>query len=351
MATEQYVDLAAATTVASGGYTAGSGVLNVGSTAGSFPGAPNFSVVITDVSSGLSKVILRVTAINSSTQFAVTAEGTDANANSTDNVYAVLSATGITGIRKDINQFGTRANLPSTTGQVQGNRYKCNDSPYEFIFDGSAWRAFIFGYRVDEPTSGATSWLNQGGASITTTNGGVLLKAPPNSADSLRCRTLATISAPYTCDIAFMASIYNQSGTNMGLLLNNSGSGKLVTFGIQNVTTSSIQLTNARWASTTSFNAVENFLNGSPTLNLLGSAGPLFWLRIYDDNTNRNFYFSTDGIVFNAVFQESRTNYFTPDTIGFFVDMDNNTSSMWGSLWAVHFNLYSGAPPTTGYSV
>ena len=48
MATEQYVDLAAATTVASGGYTAGSGVLNVGSTAGSFPGAPNFSVVITD---------------------------------------------------------------------------------------------------------------------------------------------------------------------------------------------------------------------------------------------------------------------------------------------------------------
>jgi hypothetical protein len=353
MATENYVDFSAATTVASGGRTSGATTLNVASTGSPFPSAGNFSVVITDQSTGAAKVILRVTAINSGSQWAVTPEGTDASANAGDNVYAVLSAAGLDGIRADCNQTGTRANLPSTTGQKAGNRYKCTDSPYEFIFDGTAWRPFIFGYRVDEPLSANFAWTNQGSSTITTTNGGILLKVPPNSGDSLRLQQLSTISAPYTCDIAFMANCYNQNFTDAGLVLYDSSGGKLVTFQTQNSNSNGppLSLGTARWNSTTSFNASENFLNGASTIELFGSVGPLFWMRIYDDNTNRNFYFSMDGIVFNLVFQETRTNFLTPNKIGFFIDMNNTATSMWGALWAVHFNLYSGAPPTTGYSV
>jgi len=81
------------TTVAAGGYTAASGVLNVASTAAPFPQVGDFRIAIYDVSTGVLKVILKVTAINSSTQFAVTAEGTDAAANATDIVRGtILSA-------------------------------------------------------------------------------------------------------------------------------------------------------------------------------------------------------------------------------------------------------------------
>jgi hypothetical protein len=72
------------TTIAAGGYTAGSGVLNVVSTGAPFPQVGNFSISIYDAATKALKVILTVTAINSETQFAVTAEGSDANANVDD---------------------------------------------------------------------------------------------------------------------------------------------------------------------------------------------------------------------------------------------------------------------------
>src|SRR5579885_2537534 len=229
---ESYVDFSAATTVGTGGYTAGSGVLNVASTGSPFPSAATFSVVITDASTGATKVLLRVSAVNSGTQWAVAAEGTDANANHLDNVYAVLSASALDQIRADCNQFGTRATLPSTTGQKTGNRYKCTDSPYEFIYDGTAWRPFIFGYRVDEPLSSNFSWLNQGGASIITSKGGINLVAPPNSGDAIRAQQQSTISTPYTCDMAIMPAIRNANYYVFGMCAIASSSGKIVDFAL-----------------------------------------------------------------------------------------------------------------------
>lgn len=85
------------TTVGGGGYTSGSGVLNVASTSGTT--AP-FRVLITNASTGAYIALLKVTAVNSSTQYAVTTDpgGTDANASSGDNVYAVVTADALTAI-------------------------------------------------------------------------------------------------------------------------------------------------------------------------------------------------------------------------------------------------------------
>lgn len=84
------------TTVAGGGYTAGSGVLNVGSTStGSgilpFPGSGTFSVVIADPITFAPKALLEVTGINSATQFAVTnSGGVDVSCLAGDLVQAVI---------------------------------------------------------------------------------------------------------------------------------------------------------------------------------------------------------------------------------------------------------------------
>jgi len=348
MAVEQYVDFSAATTIAVGGYTAGSGVLNVASTSSPFPASGNFSVVITDASTGATKVLLRVTAKNSSTQWAVTAEGTDANASASDNVYAVLSALSLDGIRADQNQFGTRANLPSTTGQKKGNRYKCTDSPYEFIFDGSAWQPFFMGVRVVEPVAANFSWNNQGGASIITSAGGILLACPPHSGDTIRSQLVSYGSAPFTVDMAFMPGLYGV--INFASLLLSDGT-KFATFVMAPVTSTggAFQFQYDRWNTNSSYNSTPNLANGSNAWPI-SATPPLIWLRLYDDGVDRNIYYSVDGVNFVLLLQESNTAFLTPTKVGFGIDLATSIS-VTSTMWVVHWNLYSGAPPATGYSV
>lgn len=95
---EQRADFAY-TTVLAGGYTAGSGILNVtssGAGAGleAFPASGNFSVVIADQITGLPKTLLEVTAIASATRFTVTNNGLtpDVNCVAGDFVYCVQDA-------------------------------------------------------------------------------------------------------------------------------------------------------------------------------------------------------------------------------------------------------------------
>lgn len=81
------------TTVAVGGYTAGAGVLNVASTALPFPATDVFRIVVynNSVIPPEPRGILEVTAVNSATQWAVTAEGADFNANAGDTVNSCIS--------------------------------------------------------------------------------------------------------------------------------------------------------------------------------------------------------------------------------------------------------------------
>lgn len=94
--TEQFAN-ACSTAVAAGGYTAGSGVLNVDSTAAPWPQTGNYRIGIYDQSTGALKVLLEVTAVNSGTQFAVTAEGNDANAAEDDDVYGTIVTAAVMG--------------------------------------------------------------------------------------------------------------------------------------------------------------------------------------------------------------------------------------------------------------
>jgi hypothetical protein len=68
-------------------------------------------------------------------------------------------------IRKDLVQFGTFANLPSTVGQKQGNRYRCTDVPAELIYDGAAWQLQTFGvlgslFTVTDETTASASFVD-----------------------------------------------------------------------------------------------------------------------------------------------------------------------------------------------
>ncbi len=99
---EQFANLCT-TTIALGGYTAGSGVLDVATTAAPWPQTPSFHIIIVNPATNAVKVILNVTAVNSATQWAVTAEGTDANALAGDAVLGtMLTAAAIAQLKTDI---------------------------------------------------------------------------------------------------------------------------------------------------------------------------------------------------------------------------------------------------------
>src|SRR5512143_96766 len=99
-------------------YTAGAASITVSSTTGDDAGFPfptsvpfRLSIFDTTTSPAAFKVILKVTAITDGTHFAVTAEGTDANAATGNTCYGVQTAASLTAIRTDA---GTDANLTFT---------------------------------------------------------------------------------------------------------------------------------------------------------------------------------------------------------------------------------------------
>ncbi len=107
---EQFANLCA-TTVAVGGYTAGSGVLDVATTAAPWPQTPSFHIIIVNPATNAVKVVLNVTAVNSATQWAVTAEGTDANALAGDAVLGTILTAGAIAALK--SELGSAADLLS----------------------------------------------------------------------------------------------------------------------------------------------------------------------------------------------------------------------------------------------
>lgn len=119
------------TTIAAGGYTAGSLQLNVGSTAAGsglspFPGSGVFTVEISDPTTSAPKLLLKVTGINSSTQFAVVCVvGTDVNCSAGDVVVGVIDARALLAI--------IAAMLPSP-GPVLISRQIASGSPSSITF-------------------------------------------------------------------------------------------------------------------------------------------------------------------------------------------------------------------------
>lgn len=85
------VDYAYATTTVNASYTAGSGSLTVVSTASPFPQTRVFFISIFDQSSFNLKAMLKVTVLNSGTNWSVEADGLDANCNVGDIVVCSLT--------------------------------------------------------------------------------------------------------------------------------------------------------------------------------------------------------------------------------------------------------------------
>ena len=196
-----------------------------------------------------------------------------------------------------------------------GNLFLPNDGYVVERDSGTAWVPWGPLFPFTAPVSGDFSWVNQGSATVSTTNGGVYLFAPAVSGENLKIRIKSAPSTPYTITAAFIHTRFYGTGNWAGLCFRESSTGLLHTFGF----TGNLSLYSSKFPGPTS--SPTHYTNWGIT----GST-PLF-LRIQDDGTNRICSASHDGQNFMTMHTVTRLDYLTggADQVGFFVNTNNAT--------------------------
>ncbi len=210
--------------------------------------------------------------------------------------------------------IGTYASLPAAGNA--GNLYLCTNSPYFLRDNGATWDHFVQGIKVVPPISGDFTWTNQGGASISTTSGGVYLLAPAGSGDNLRIRKKAIPGSTYTIEVGFLANIAVADFAGVGVGFRQSSDGKLHT--------ASIRCSSALGLASTKYNTESSF-NNEYKSTFMPPMMILVFLQISDDGSNRIIRTSTDNQNWIGWHSISRTDFLTADQIIFFANSNNST--------------------------
>lgn len=143
------------------------------------------------------------------------------------------------------------------------------------------------------PTSsntGLSTWLNQGTASVSDAASGVFIDAPSAGTFSLKGRTKAAPSTPYTVT-ALVSMLGSANGSYVGIGWYD-GTNKLHIVGL-NIFSGTWTILSAKLNTPTSY-------NGNDT-SLTWMTAPFvypIWLQISDDGTNVTFRYGVDGANF-----------------------------------------------------
>lgn len=280
--------------------------------------------------------LMLVTAGGTTTTWTVTRgiEGTTAAAHSaTETINVVLTAGALDGIRAAISQVGTYASKPSS-GMKSGDRYRCTDSPYEYVYDGSAWQAFVYGYNVTEPVLSNFTQVNVDHTTIDSTHGGLILTVLGQSSSN-DVQVLAQAipgSGAYYVDAAFtILSVGSNGGAGSGLSAGTSTSNAVAynRVGPEGGT-------NWYWEAQVMTNTTTFSANNSGTV--FQQTSPIQWTRIYDDrSSNCVYYLSGNGYAWIQMRSESRTSTFTPAQGIFAVSPYINTMV----IHLLHFSIHA----------
>lgn len=213
---------------------------------------------------------------------------------------------------------------PALSGAGKGSIYfDSTSNTFKVSENGAAYQNLVGGgggsfYPLTPVINSDFSWVNQGGASVTVNSKGtVVLTAPANSGDQLRCRVKAYPTAPFSVTIGFMPILVLANFFNCGLLIRDSVGGACASFGL-GASNGAFSVGGIKWNSVSSYNSNYYSIGLSPHFGMN-------FLKYTDDNTNRIISYSADGEVFVNLFSVGRTDFLTPNQIGFMVDTNNTT--------------------------
>lgn len=179
-----------------------------------------------------------------------------------------------------------------------------------FYFDDGTDEYAVVRGPVTVPVDGDFAWINQGGASVDTTNGGIYLLAPATAGVSWRIRKKTpAFSTPYTVTALFMLPPRAGNFVHSALIFRQSSDGKIVTNSMQY--NGGMKFGVHKYTDATHFSAT--YASSSDFAN----PGNLLWLQISDDGVNRISRLSGDGVHFITIHTIGRTDFLTADEVGF----------------------------------
>lgn len=221
---------------------------------------------------------------------------------------------------ENVVQTAAFASEPAS-GQLTGDLFLPSDGFFLERYSGSAWAPWGPIFPFTKPVSGDFTWVNQGSASVVTTNGGVTLLGTSDASNSIRIRKKSAPSTPYTITAVILPSIPPANYASCGLLFRQSSDGKLCIFslaagGASGGVAGSLGISSTKFTNETTYSA--HYVNPG----LSAGVSPLH-LRIADNGTNRICSLSGDGINWATVHSVGRTDFLTADEVGFFCDSNN----------------------------
>lgn len=181
---------------------------------------------------------------------------------------------------------------------------------------GAAWVPWGPIFPLAGVANAPDTWVNQGSATVTTTNGGIYLYDPANEGVSYRIRKKAAPSTPYTITALLLVNHGCWAHPSVGIGWRQSSDGKLVLARVLGMGyVHNLALLKANNETTDIANYVDQALG----------AVPWIWLRITDDGTNRIVSFSRDGQNFIQMHSVGRTDFLTADEVCLFASSRNSS--------------------------
>jgi hypothetical protein len=226
-------------------------------------------------------------------------------ANATLTNEKVLGATVITTATKASQQAAAKA----------GRIFLPSDGFYLERDAGADWAPWGPIFPMTPPVSGNYSWVNQGGASIDTTKGGIYLLGPAGAGDNWRMLVKAAPSTPYTITAFVIPQVMAVNYAQVAIGWRQSSDGKLA-FLIQSYGGAS-RIAVFKFTNPTNWNS--NYLSD------IGVNPYPYFLRIEDDGANRKCYWSSNGQFWTLLHSVGRTDFLTADQVVFGVDANNAT--------------------------
>jgi hypothetical protein len=220
---------------------------------------------------------------------------------------------------------GTFAARPSCTSGISGQVYLATDSQVQSLCNGTSWLDFINGFnRTAPPSAGSLNWVNQGGATGTNANGGLLMTWPSSASDSLRCLMKGSYpTPPYTFTVGIITTYPSIDYFLFGITV--SDGTKFIMFGpAYDDFQQSFGFT---WRASNWANTTTNSGSAGGTAYPLVQ-GPVIYVTLNDDNTNFNAYISSNPYDLQRykILTVSRTSFISSglNNIGFCADVNNN---------------------------
>lgn len=214
--------------------------------------------------------------------------------------------------------YDTQANRPAAADN-DGVLFMPTDGYYPSISNGSTWDVYaVPGFKATNPPAynTLTKVGSASGDTLVADGDGLLLTSMGHNSGSVdqgTCFVVSAPAAPYTLTVGLEVTVlYPASWSTVGLtLVDGTSNPKRANLSVGYGSSAPLYINIAKWSSLTSWSA-----NYVETVMGLPFSSGVFFLRIQDDNTNRNYLYSKDGRNWQTVYSVGRTDFLTPTHVG-----------------------------------